>query len=327
VKPAFATVLGSALVAGIAAAALAASGAAAPVDPARGPAAVPERGLQVVAAIDPGGPPSSMVMAAGSLWVSLGVDGIARIDPATNEIVARIRPGGIALAAGFGSIWAIDIFFDELLRIDPETNRISDRIPVGGLPTGIAIGHGSVWVANQLDATVSRVSPVTGRTIATIHVDEGAIWPGAILSTPAGIWVVAQDGMVVNRIRPQTATVDLRIPIPYARTLAAALGSVWVGVANSTSLIRITHGKAARVAVPGRRADGYGPRLAGGASLWLAVPGSVARVRPQARQQLALRLPADHHLSAIIVADDIWVADLTTERVVRLADAGLGRTP
>jgi DNA-binding beta-propeller fold protein YncE len=319
-------VLGSALAAGIAAAALTVSGVAATVGPARA-AAAPEKGLRVVAAIDPGGAPSSMVMAAGSLWVSLGVDGIARIDPATNTVVARIRPGGIALAAGFGSIWAIDVFFDELLRIDPETNRISDRIPVGGLPTAIAIGHGSVWVANQLDATVSRVSPTTGRTIATIPLDAGAIWPGAMLSTAAGIWVVAQDGMVVNRIRPQTATVDLRVPIPYARTLAAAFGSVWVGVANSASLVRITDGKAASVALTGRRADGYGPQLAGGSSLWLAVPGSVARVRPEAGQRLGFRLPADHRLSAITVAGDIWVADHTSERILRLADASPRRTP
>ena len=256
-------VIRTAVAAVIAAAALAGSAAATGGAPVPGQPASAS-GLRVAAAIELGGAPSSMVMAAGTLWVSLGVEGIARIDPATNKVVARIRPGGIALAAGFGSIWAIDVFFDELLRIDPDTNRITDRIPVGGLPTGIAIGHGSVWVANQLDATVSRVSPTTGRTIATIHLDRGAIWPGAILSTAAGIWVVAQDGMVVNRIRPQTESVDLRIAIPYARTLAAALGSVWVGIADSTSLVRITHGKTARVALPGRRADGYGPRLAGG---------------------------------------------------------------
>ena len=325
-KTALGNVFGSALVAGVAAAALAGSAAATGGAPVPGQPAGAS-GLRVVAAIELGGAPSSMVMAAGTLWVSLGVEGIVRIDPATNKVVARIRPGGIALAAGFGSIWAIDVFFDELLRIDPDTNRITDRIPVGGLPTGIAIGHGSVWVANQLDATVSRVSPTTGETIATIDLDKGAIWPGAILSTPAGIWVVAQDGMVVNRIRPQTGTVDLRIAIPYARTLAAALGSVWVGTANSTSLIRITRGKAARVGWSGRRADGYGPTLAGGETLWLAVPGSVAQVRPRSAQRLSLRLPADHHLSAITVADGIWVADQTSERILRLGDAGVGGTP
>jgi hypothetical protein len=317
-KLAFGTVLGSTFAAGVAAAALAVTTAAA------GGASAPEKragagGLQVVATIELGGAPSSMVMAAGALWVSLGVDGIVRIDPATNQIVARIRPGGVSLASGFGSIWAVDIFADVLLRIDPETNRISARIPVGGLPTGIAIGHGSVWVANQLDSTVSRVSPETGRTVARIQLDRGGIWPGAIVTTPEAVWAVAGDGNIVDRIRPETSTVDLRIPLRGARALTVALGSVWVGIANSASLLRITHGRAVRVAVPGHRANDFGPQLAGGDALWLAVPGRVARVRPATGRRPSLRFPADHYLSAITVAGDIWVADQTTERILRLA--------
>lgn len=324
-KPAFGTALGSAVVAGVAVAALAVS-AAAGAEPARGKAPGASR-LGVVETIELRGAPSGMVMAAGSLWVSLGVDGIARIDPATNEIVARIQPGGVSLAAGFGSIWAVDIFADLLLRVDPETNRITHRIPVGGLPTGIAIGHGSVWVANQLDSTVSRVSPETGRTVATIQLDKGGIWPDAIVATSGAVWAVAGDGNVVDRIRPETSTVDLRIPLRGARALTVALGSVWVGIANSASLLRIREGEAMRIAVPGHRADGLGPQLAGGDALWLAVPGRVARVRPANGDKLGIRFPAGHYLSAIVAGGDIWVADQTAERIVRLTVTNPGRTP
>ena len=319
-KPAFGIFLGSAFAVGVAAAALVVGAATAGSAPARENRA-DASGMQVVATVDLRGAPSGMVMAAGSLWVSLGVDGIARIDPATNQIVARIRPGGVSLAAGFGSIWAVDIFSDVLLRIDPATNRITDRIPVGGMPTGIAIGHGSVWVANQLDSTVSRVSPETGRTVATIQLDRGGIWPDAIVTTPDAVWAVAGDGNVVDRIRPETSTVDLRIPLRGARALTVALGSVWVGIANSASLLRITDGRAVRIAVPGHRANGLGPQLAGGSdALWLAVPGGVARVRPADGHKPSRRFPAGHYLSAITVAGDVWVADQTTERIVRLRD-------
>ena len=324
-KRAFGTVLGSVVAAAVAVSALAVS-AAAGAEQARGePAGA--NGLRVVATIEVRGAPSGMVMAAGSLWVSLGVDGIARIDPATNEIVARIQPGGVSLAAGFGSIWAVDIFADVLLRIDPETNRITDRIPVGGLPTGIAIGHGSVWVANQLDSTVSRVSPDTGRTVATIQLDRGGIWPDAIVATPGAVWAVAGDGNVVDRIRPETSTVDLRIPLRGARALTVALGSVWVGIANSASLLRIREGQAVRIVVPGHRADGLGPQLAGGDALWLAVPGRVVRVMPANGDKLGIRFPAGHYLSAIVAGGDIWVADQTAERIVRLTVTNRGRTP
>jgi streptogramin lyase len=324
-KLAFGTVFASALAAGVAVAALAVS-AAAGAEPAGGKPAGAS-GLRVVETIELQGAPSGMVMAAGSLWVSLGVDGIARIDPATNEIVARIQPGGVSLAAGFGSIWAVDIFADLLLRIDPETNRITHRIPVGGLPTGIAIGHGSVWVANQLDSTVSRVSPETARTVATIQLDKGGIWPDAIVATSGAVWAVAGDGNVVDRIRPDTSTVDLRIPLRGARALTVALGSVWVGIANSASLLRIRDGEAVRIAVPGHRANGLGPQLAGGDALWLAVPGRVARVRPANGDKLGIRFPAGHYLSAIVAGGDVWVADQTTERIVRLTVTNPGRTP
>ena len=324
-KLASGTGLGSALAAGVAVAALAVS-AAAGAGPARGKPAGAS-GLRVVATVELRGAPSGMVMAAGSLWVSLGVDGIARIDPATNEIVARIQPGGVSLAAGFGSIWAVDIFADLLLRIDPETNQITHRIPVGGLPTGIAIGHGSVWVANQLDSTVTRVSPETGRTVATIQLDRGGIWPDAIVATSGAVWAVAGDGNVVDRIRPETSTVDRRIPLKGARALTVALGSVWVGIANSASLVRIREGEAVRIAVPGFRANALGPQLAGGDALWLAVPGRVARVRPANGDKLGIRFPAGHYLSAIVAGGDIWVADQTAERIVRLTVTNGGRTP
>ena len=53
----------------------------------------PQQALRVVAAVDVGGAPSGMVVADGDLWVSLAVDGVVRIDQATNTVVARIdRP-------------------------------------------------------------------------------------------------------------------------------------------------------------------------------------------------------------------------------------------
>ena len=319
-KPALGTVLGSAVAVAVAVAALAAS-APAGVERAHGKAAQAS-GLRIVSTIGLDSAPTDLIAASGSLWASLGREEIVRIDPETNRIVARIQPGGVGLAAGFGAVWAFDILAGEVLRIDSATNRVTRRIQVGGLPTGIAVGHGSLWVANQLDSTVSRISPETGRTVARIQLDLGGIWPGAILATSDAVWAVAGNGNVVNRIRPETSTVDLRIPIRGARAITVARGSVWVGVADSASLVRIANGKAVRVAVPGRRANAYGPQLAGGTALWLAVPGSVARVGSLGGREPSLRFPAHHYLSAIAVAGDIWVADQTAEHILRLEITG-----
>ena len=87
----------------------------------------PQQALRVVAAVDVGGAPSGMVVADGDLWVSLAVDGVVRIDQATNTVVARIDRPMVGLAAGYGSVWGIDVFRDVLLQIDPGTNRITER--------------------------------------------------------------------------------------------------------------------------------------------------------------------------------------------------------
>ena len=274
--------------------------------------------LRVASTTTVGGSPSSLTMAAGDVWVSLGLDGVARLDRETGSVVARVEPGGavIGLAAGFGAVWAIDVFGDRLLRIDPETNTVTNEIPVGGLPNGVAVGHGSVWVQNQFDSTVSRVDPTTGRVTSTILFYPGELWPGGILSTPTGVWVVTAGGNAVSRIVPATSSVRKEIRVLGARSLAFAGGALWVGRAHATSLVRIEAGRIEDVAVAGLRTEGYGPRLAGGAELWLARTGTVVQVRPHVGRPL--RLPQLRHASAVIVAaDHIWVADQTAGRVLR----------
>ena len=318
----FVTALAAAFVVGVAAAALSLSAAAADRDTVRPTAPRPSQ-LRVVSAVELDGSPSSMVAAAGSLWVTLGMAGIARIDPATNTVVARIEPGGAVsgLAAGFGAVWAIDAFHDRLLRIDPDTNRVTRETRVGGLPSGIAIGHGSVWVGNQLESTVTRIDPDNGRTLTTFAFQDGAIWPGAITTTADAVWVITRDGNAVSRINPSTSTVDRLIPLRGARSLTVANGSVWAGVANSTSLFRVGPRGLSRVTTP-YRSNAYGPELAGGDALWLAVPAGVARVSP-AGVRMPLR-PRPLHLSSIVTAaGDVWVADQDGDRVLRLTDVGV----
>ena len=41
-------------------------------------------------------------------------------------------------------------------------DRVVQTIPVGNGPTGVAVGDGSVWVANASDGTLSRIDAVSG---------------------------------------------------------------------------------------------------------------------------------------------------------------------
>ena len=85
---------------------------------------------------------------------------------------------------------------------------MTTTIPVGRSPAGVAVGAGSVWVANSGDGTVTRIDPTTDKSIATIAVGGS---PQAITS-PTG-----ERGSPSTRSRSRRAA---------ARPVAARCGSI-----------------------------------------------------------------------------------------------------
>src|SRR5262245_33302867 len=64
---------------------------------------------------------------------------------------------------------------DSVAAIDPQRSRVVGHVRVGRRPVALAIGHGSVWVANADDGTVSRIDPARGDVIRTIGIGAPAI--------------------------------------------------------------------------------------------------------------------------------------------------------
>jgi streptogramin lyase len=63
--------------------------------------------------------------------------------------VATIHIGGnpAGLAVGEGSVWVADPATRSVIRVNPHTNQVEERIRVGGQPRGITVGAGAVWVS------------------------------------------------------------------------------------------------------------------------------------------------------------------------------------
>ena len=61
--------------------------------------------------------------------------------------------------------------------IDPQSNSVVDTVQVGARPLGVAVGEGSVWVANLDDETLSRIDAATHDLVRTITLD----------ATPTGV--------------------------------------------------------------------------------------------------------------------------------------------
>lgn len=72
------------------------------------------------------------VLGFGSLWVA-GSRWLARIDPMTLRVIARIRLSGASPVVGEGALWLLDYRgrrADVIHRVDPHTNRVATiRIP------------------------------------------------------------------------------------------------------------------------------------------------------------------------------------------------------
>lgn len=133
----------------------------------------------------------------GSVWalaldteVSAMLDprvSLARIDPASNRITARIPVPGtglggvVAMAYGAGSVWLVDsdqASHDVVSKVDPGRNRVVDRTTVGIQPVDVAFSGEAVWVLNSVDETVSRIDPASDKVVATVRLPDLSVPDG-----------------------------------------------------------------------------------------------------------------------------------------------------
>jgi YVTN family beta-propeller protein len=74
---------------------------------------------------------------------------VVRIDARSSRIVGSTTVGRdpVAVAVGGGSVWVANYESGSVSRIDPRDGSVVARIPVGRFPTTLATGLGEVWVA------------------------------------------------------------------------------------------------------------------------------------------------------------------------------------
>ncbi len=103
----------------------------------------------------------SVVEVGDEVWASSS-RGIMRIDPATDQMVGRIRASTdndrLSLVVVGDSVW-FRTRITEIVRIDAASGQPVERItlPWGQYQAEIGGGHGSVWVANWAEGTVYRI--------------------------------------------------------------------------------------------------------------------------------------------------------------------------
>lgn len=215
---------------------------------------------------------TAVAVGEGGVWVSAGggcSGSISRVDPETNEVVARIETGVVTdIAAGAGSVWAAGSRCSDdgnegvLLRIDPGLDRVvatislgcsSDFEPPDCFPSGVAVDGSGAWVSLNLDPTVGevvRVRPATSEVIARIPVQG---WPRDIVLGEGSVWVfslteltdgVTWEGGSLVQIDPmanEVVATSLKGELlpgggeEVAPMLAVGEGGVWAWAQNRAS--------------------------------------------------------------------------------------------
>jgi streptogramin lyase/tRNA A-37 threonylcarbamoyl transferase component Bud32 len=111
-----------------------------------------------------------------------------------------------AVAVGEGSVWVANEGDGTVARIDPVTNQ-AKIIKVGNQPDAIAYGLGSIWVANRLSHSVTRIDPGANKVVATIDLN-GAGFPSSIAVGESAIWVGVDGDYPLGNHAPSVEKID-----------------------------------------------------------------------------------------------------------------------
>ena len=185
----------------------------------------PQATFPLTIADDEGG----VAVGAGSFWILTDTKGtLARVDPATNKVVAEIyvAPGSFAVAFGENAVWVTSSEKNTLTRVHAQTHVIEATIPVGPTPRFLTVGEGAVWTLNQGDGSITRVDPKTNKVVATIA--AGVPGGGGEISAGEGsVWVTTFE-YPITRIDPSTNTVAQQFFGEGGDAICVGLGWVWL---------------------------------------------------------------------------------------------------
>jgi virginiamycin B lyase len=190
--------------------------------------------------------PSLVAVGADAGWVATGRGAVARIDLASNRVVAVIKlppkgPAGIAVAGRH--VW-VAVGSDGVARIEAATNRLLGTVRLGLYAERVAVGGGAIWVGGpttdpvvETAGAVARLDAATGRVREIVP--SGL--PTALAAAATGaVWVTMQDAAsaALECIKSAAAPSGMTVQ-PALGELAVGGGAVWVADRRGSLVYRL----------------------------------------------------------------------------------------
>jgi ABC-type transport system substrate-binding protein/class 3 adenylate cyclase len=258
---------------------------------------------------------ASSVGLASNSFSLVGANGHVSAPLALDE-----SPFGVAVAGKVA--WLPRYSSDAVLAVDTATGQ-QQSVQVGDGPDAVAVGAGSVWVANAGDGTVSEVNPSAQRVVGVpIYVGNG---PTGIAVGGGAVWVALSLDGAVAKIDPHTDRVVKTFSVGTNPTrVAFGFGKVWV---TNESVGTVTPIDPARGVAESPIAVGRGPNglAVDAGAVWVSnsLDGTVSRLDPSTLAVTASRV-GDDPQGITVVGDTVWVAARRSAEMVRL-DARTGQ--
>ena len=215
-------------------------------------------------------------------------------------------------------------------RIDPGGAKLTEQYPVGDGPHALAAGAGSLWAANTVDGTVTRIDRSGGHVVTTtIPVGDDT---SGIAFGEGTLWVTDRQDRTLSQISPKSNRLVNSIPLrDVPAAIAVAPGAVWIASDADRSVVRldVASGTFSR---PVELGAAPGAIAAGSDAVWLASEegGTVFRIEPREGVVSDTITVGDGPVALAVGEGAVWVANrqgATVSRIDPATDAVTDRIP
>ena len=293
------------------------------------PDSLPGIGEDAVGLLDPDGGritreyavgrgPGAMTTDGRTVWVANQRDGtVSRMQREGDEVVT-ITTGGAptALALGAGSLWVADGEGRQVAQVDPASNKVLQHIEVANAPRSLALAEGALWVVSGVDGSLLRIELDRPQAARAVRLGVRAT---AIAAGAGALWVASEEAGTVTRVDPRSSAMVASIPVGNAPSaLAVGDGAVWAVSRSEGTLTRVD---------PDTNATSGSVRVGtdltdvavGEGAVWVAggEDGTVTRVDSGDLRVVTKRKTGSSPSAVAVAGGSVWVGAVPSEAAHR----------
>jgi len=186
-----------------------------------------------------------VAVGAGAGWVASGRGAVARIDAASNRVVAVLKlppEGPVGIAVAGRTVWVAEGGHG-VARIDAATNRLLGTVRLDVQADRVAADGGTIWVGGrstdpsfEAAGAVARIDAATGRVREIVP--SGL--PTGLAAGVGAVWITERDaaGAALECIAPD-ASPSAMTGLPALGELAVGGGAIWAADRRGSLVYRL----------------------------------------------------------------------------------------